>query len=119
MASQAHGNRNEPDRGRGLAGAEVGPDRGRRLAGAPISWGVCEVPGWGRQLEPERVLREMASLGLAASELGPVGYLSLDAAHVRGLLDRFGLRLVAGFVPVVLHTPSLDGSRELVERVAA
>ena len=106
MASQAHGNRNEPD-------------RGRRLAGAPISWGVCEVPGWGRQLQPERVLREMASLGLAATELGPVGYLSLDANHVRALLDRFGLRLVAGFVPVVLHTPSLDGSRELVERVAA
>jgi len=21
-----------------------------RLAGAPISWGVCEVPGWGLEL---------------------------------------------------------------------
>ena len=21
-----------------------------RVAGAPISWGVCEVPGWGYQL---------------------------------------------------------------------
>jgi len=21
-----------------------------RVAGAPISWGVCEVPGWGNQL---------------------------------------------------------------------
>jgi inosose dehydratase len=27
-----------------------------RLAAAPISWGVCEVPGWGLQLPPERVL---------------------------------------------------------------
>ena len=27
-----------------------------RIAGAPISWGVCEVPGWGYQLTPERVL---------------------------------------------------------------
>ena len=27
-----------------------------RIAGAPISWGVCEVPGWGHQLAPERVL---------------------------------------------------------------
>jgi inosose dehydratase len=111
MASQAHGNRSRPD-GRG-------PGLGRRLAGAPISWGVCEVPGWGSQLEPERVLGEMASLGLAATELGPVGYLSLDAERVRGLLDRFGLRLVAGFLPLVLHTPTLDGALEHVERVAA
>src|SRR6266699_836782 len=27
-----------------------------KIAGAPISWGVCEVPGWGYQLSPERVL---------------------------------------------------------------
>jgi inosose dehydratase len=26
------------------------------IAGAPISWGVSEVPGWGHQLRPERVL---------------------------------------------------------------
>jgi inosose dehydratase len=91
----------------------------RRLAGAPISWGVCEVPGWGRQLEPDRVLAEMASLGLAATELGPVGYLSMDPGRVRTLLDNFGLRLVAGFVPVALHQPSLDQARELVDGVAA
>ena len=30
-----------------------------RVAGAPISWGVCEVPGWGYQLRPHRVLAEM------------------------------------------------------------
>jgi hypothetical protein len=29
---------------------------GARIAAAPISWGVCEVPGWGRQTAPERVL---------------------------------------------------------------
>src|ERR687886_829147 len=34
-----------------------------RLAGAPISWGVCEVPGWGRVLPPARVLSQMAALG--------------------------------------------------------
>ena len=48
----------------------TGPLAARRLAGAPISWGVCEVPGWGRMLPPGRVLAEMASLGLAAMELG-------------------------------------------------
>ena len=26
---------------------------GERIAGAPISWGVCEVPGWGHQLGPD------------------------------------------------------------------
>ena len=50
----------------------------RRLAGAPISWGVCEVPGWGLQLPPDRVLSEMAALGLHATELGPDGWLPLE-----------------------------------------
>jgi inosose dehydratase len=112
MRREALGNGPEADRSPVAA-----RDSGRLLAGAPISWGVCEVPGWGRQLEPERVLAEMASLGLAATELGPVGYLSLDADRVRALLDRFELRLVGGFVPLALHTPSLDSARELLERV--
>ena len=42
-----------------------------RIAGAPISWGLCEVPGWGYQLTPERVLGEMQDLGLVATEFGP------------------------------------------------
>ena len=43
------------------------------VAGAPISWGVCEVPGWGSMLPTPRVLRELRSLGLSAIELGSVG----------------------------------------------
>ncbi|MDQ3789201.1 MAG: inosose dehydratase, partial [Actinomycetota bacterium] len=46
-----------------------------RVAAAPISWGVCEVPGWGRVLDPDTVLDEMARLGITATELGPPGYL--------------------------------------------
>jgi inosose dehydratase len=34
-----------------------------RIAGAPISWGVCEVPDWGYQLAPGRVLEEMHQPG--------------------------------------------------------
>ena len=49
-----------------------------RLAGAPISWGVCEVPGWGTELRPDRVLGEMRQLGLTATELGATGYLPTD-----------------------------------------
>ena len=51
-----------------------------KLAAAPISWGVCEVPGWGRVLDSERVLGEMSSLGLVATELGPPGYLPEEPA---------------------------------------
>jgi inosose dehydratase len=88
-----------------------------RVAGAPISWGVCEVPGWGHQLEPERVFGEMASLGVRATELGPIGYLPFEPAAIREALDRHGLRLVGGFVPLVLHEPALDTAE--AERVAA
>src|SRR3954454_24077333 len=79
-----------------------------RLAGAPISWGVCEVPGWGLQLPPERVFAEMVELGLKATELGPLGWLAPDGKLARQMLDRFGLQLVGGFVPVVVHETALD-----------
>jgi inosose dehydratase len=46
-----------------------------RIAGAPISWGVCEVPDWGYQLAPSRVLAEMRQVGLATTEFGPEGFL--------------------------------------------
>ena len=50
-----------------------------KIAGAPISWGVCEVPGWGYQMSPERVLTEMKNIGLTATEFGPQGWLPVDA----------------------------------------
>ena len=72
-----------------------------RVAGAPISWGVCEVPGWGHQMTPERVLSEMRAAGLGATELGPEGFL--HPTRARALLAKNDLQLVAGFVPAVLH----------------
>jgi inosose dehydratase len=72
-----------------------------RVAGAPISWGVCEVPGWGHQMSAERVLSEMRSAGLGATELGPEGFL--PSGRARALLEKNGFRLAAGFVPAVLH----------------
>ena len=57
-----------------------------KIAGAPISWGVCEVPGWGYQLTPERVLTEMRDVGLSATELGPEGFLPSDPAQLTALL---------------------------------
>ena len=81
-----------------------------RLAGAPISWGVSEVPGWGHQMSPERVLREMRDAGLRATELGPPGYLPTDPETLKKLLDANEVQLAAGFVSIVLHLPHLLGS---------
>jgi inosose dehydratase len=89
-----------------------------RLAGAPISWGVCEVPGWGAQLPSEQVLAEMASLGLRATEAGPVGYLGTDPDDVAALLARHELRLVGGFLPVVLHEPAAHAASVAAARSA-
>ena len=75
----------------------------RRIAGAPISWGVCEVPGWGFQLSAERVLGEMQQLGLRATEFGPTGFLPDGPAAKSEFLARFGLKAVGGFLPVLLH----------------
>lgn len=74
-----------------------------KIAAAPISWGVCEVPGWGRVLPPATVLGEMAELGIAATELGPPGYLPTCAKDLGVLLDAHGLGLVGGFFATVLH----------------
>jgi inosose dehydratase len=76
------------------------------VAAGPISWGVCEVPGWGPQLPPDRVLAEIHALGIRLVEAGPLGYLGSDAASIRAVLERYSLSLVGGFVPVVLHDPA-------------
>jgi inosose dehydratase len=90
-----------------------------KLAAAPISWGVCEVPGWGLQLGPERVLMDMRAAGVSATEAGPPGFLPDDPAAVRALLARHGLALVGGFVTALLHEPARrDAELAAVERQA-
>ena len=79
-----------------------------RIAGAPISWGLCEVPGWGHQLAPERVLSEMRDLGLVATEFGPPGFLEADAGSRVAQLAAYGLAAVGGFHVAVLHDPDHD-----------
>ena len=77
-----------------------------RVATAPISWGVCEVPGWGFQLPVDRVLTEMVEAGFTHTELGALGYLPTEPEELWSTLDRYGLSLLGGFVPLVLHDPS-------------
>ncbi|MFZ0973007.1 MAG: hypothetical protein WAN22_12335, partial [Solirubrobacteraceae bacterium] len=79
-----------------------------RLAGAPISWGACEIPGWGVMPSPDRALAEMAELGLRGTELGPVAFFPDDPEGISAQLERYGVELVGGFVPLVVHEPELD-----------
>jgi inosose dehydratase len=94
-------------------------DRGIKIAGAPISWGVCEVPGWGYQLEPNRVLSEMRGAGLTATELGPDGFLPTDADALKSVLREHELACVGGFVPVILHDADHDPAADLAGPLAA
>lgn len=77
-----------------------------RVQSAPISWGICEVPGWGAMLPTRRVLAEMAGMGMTATELGAPGFLPTDPDDVKAVLAEFGMTLMGGFTPVVLHDPS-------------
>lgn len=79
-----------------------------RLAGAPISWGVCEVPGWGFQVGVDEVLTQMREVGITATEFGPDGFLPTEPAAKAARLAEAGLQAVGGFVPVVLHEPAHD-----------
>jgi inosose dehydratase len=90
-----------------------------RVAGAPISWGVCEVPGWGHQLGPDLVLAQMREVGLSATEFGPDGFLP-DAPEAKArTLDDAGLRAVGQFVPVVLHDADADPLPEVEAAMTA
>ncbi|MGA1439578.1 MAG: sugar phosphate isomerase/epimerase family protein [Ilumatobacteraceae bacterium] len=77
-----------------------------RVAAAPISWGICEAPGWGLQLPVDRVLGEARDLGICAFEQGALGWLPADPTAQRAKLDEYGMTLLGGFVPLVLHDPS-------------
>ena len=76
-----------------------------RVASAPISWGICEVPGWGKMLSTNRVLSEMAQLGLAGTELGAPGFLPTNPDEIDAILEEHKLKLLGGFTPVVVHNP--------------
>lgn len=93
-----------------------------RIGGAPISWGVCEAPGWGHELPADLVLRQMRELGLRATELGPTGYLGSQPAEVRERLERQGLRLIGGFLPVPMHVSTeadLDEATAAIQTLVA
>jgi inosose dehydratase len=91
-----------------------------RVAAAPICWGICEAPGWGVQLPVDRVLAEAQALGLRAFEQGAIGWLPTDPTEQRAKLGEYGMTMLGGFVPLVLHDPGQrDGQLAEAERIAA
>ena len=80
-----------------------------QIAGAPISWGVCEVPGWGYQLSPEpRPDRDAAGRpGRHRVRPGRVPARRPGRAMAEFLASRH-LTAVGGFTPVVLHEAGHD-----------
>ena len=72
---------------------------------APCCWGVDDVknphlPPW------ERVLDEAAAAGFGGLELGPYGYMPLDAGRLGAALDAHGLSIVAGTIFDDLVSPA-------------
>ena len=88
-----------------------------KIAGAPISWGVCEVPGWGHQMTPDRVLTEMAELGLGATEFGPLGFLPVEPADRAAALAKHGMEAVGGFFPIILFKDDFDPLPAVLEEL--
>lgn len=90
-----------------------------KIAGAPISWGVCEVPGWGHQMTQDRVLSEMKKVGFSACEFGPLGFLPEEPVERAKTLALHNLKAVGGFVPVVLHDKNHDPEPEIRSELEA
>src|SRR5690242_14511648 len=76
---------------------------------SPVSWGVSDVPGWGHQLDADRVLSEAAAVGEGAISAGPPGFLPDRSDQARALLRRNRLQVVAGQVHAILHHHGIRG----------
>lgn len=90
-----------------------------KIAGAPISWGVCEVPNWGYQMSPERVLTEMKKIGLSATEFGPQGWLPIEATARAEAVSTYGLEPVGSFFLAIMHDPDFDPIPLVEQELAA
>ena len=70
---------------------------------------MSDLPGWGHQLDPERVLSEAAAVGEGAIEAGPAGFLPDRSDQAKPILKRHRLAVVAGPAQAVLHHHDIGG----------
>jgi inosose dehydratase len=76
---------------------------------SPASWGISDVPGWGHQLDAERVLSEAAAVGEGVIDAGPPGFLPDRSDLAKPMLKRHHLRVVAGPARAILHHHDIGG----------
>ncbi len=81
------------------------------IGNAPDSWGVWfsddpRQPGWKQYLD------EVAKAGYAWTELGPYGYLPVDAARLRDELGRRSLQLCGEVMSFPLEDPGIGETME-------
>lgn len=81
-----------------------------RVANAPCSWGILEFDrpftsvraGETPAAAYSQVLDEIHQTGYAGTELGDWGFMPTNPEALREEIDRRGLRLIGGFVPIAL-----------------
>jgi inosose dehydratase len=76
---------------------------------SPVCWGISDVPDWGHQLDPARVLSEAAAVGEGAITAGPPGFLPDRSDQAKPLLRRQRVSVVAGEVHAILHHHDIRG----------
>lgn len=89
-----------------------------QIANAPCSWGVIENVE-GERYDYLRVLDEMQETGYAGTELGDWGFMPTDPAVLTVELNKRNLQMVASWVDVKLHDPTMrDHDLEACVRIA-
>jgi len=90
-----------------------------RVGNAPVSWGVMEVAGWGKQIAYSQLLDEIRAAGYDGTELGPYGYFPTNPGHLATELSKRNLQLIASFVPIPLaHRDRHESARKEAIEVA-
>ena len=72
------------------------------IASAPVSSGIMESVEPPSEYPYSRVLDEIAKAGYAGTELGPYGFLPLNAAKLKEELNKRSLTLCSAFVAIPL-----------------
>ena len=57
----------------------------------------------------------MREIGLAATELGPEGFLPAEPEAMADVLSQHRLQAIGGFTPLLLHRPDHEPLREVIE----
>ena len=82
-----------------------------RIATAPVSWGIWEMTIDRPDLIPaDTYLQTIVEMGYTATETGPPGYFAPDGAAAVERARRYGVELVATFLP--LRLDDADGFAE-------